>query len=184
MSAQFIAVIGAECTGKTALCQALAQRLLGLWVPEYLREFCAAQGRTPTAIEQIHIMLTQQAREAQQLAAAQKKHKAWVLCDSAPLVTALYSQRYFNDTGLLRAALAHHRNTYAATLLCAPDIDWQPDGIQRDGQDVRAAFDEALTIALAEHGIAAHRVTGQGDSRIEAALAALPASTAPESEQR
>ena len=35
-----IAVIGAECTGKSSLCEALAERLPGLWVPEALREFC------------------------------------------------------------------------------------------------------------------------------------------------
>jgi nicotinamide riboside kinase len=167
-----IAVTGAECTGKTDLCQALAKQLNGLWVPEVLREFCDKEQRTPTAMEQIPILLAQQAREAQALAQAAKKNKAWVFCDSAPVATALYSQLLFEDPGLLRAALAHHQ-TYAATLHCAPDIDWQADGIQRDGREARATFDQALTILFAKYGIATHRVTGQGDLRVESAVAAL-----------
>jgi nicotinamide riboside kinase len=171
-SVLLIAVIGAECTGKTDLCQALAKTLDGLWVPEYLREFCDAKGRTPTAIEQIHILLTQQAREAHTANQASKKNKRWVFCDSAPIDTALYSELLFEDRGLMRAALAHHQR-YAATLHCAPDIQWQADGVQRDGEAARAQFENALTILLAEQGIAAHRVTGLGELRLQAALAAL-----------
>jgi nicotinamide riboside kinase len=167
-----IAVVGAECTGKTDLCQALAKHFNGLWVPEYLREFCDAQGRTPTAMEQIHILLTQQTREAQVLAQATKKNKRWVFCDSAPLATALYSQLLFEDPGLTRAAVEHHAH-YAATLHCAPDIAWQPDGVQRDGEQARTQFEAALTISFTEHDIATHRVAGLGDARLDVAVAAL-----------
>jgi nicotinamide riboside kinase len=177
MTPMFVAVIGAECTGKTDLCQALAKHFNGLWVPEYLREFCDAKGRTPTAMEQIHILLTQQTREAQMRAQATKKNKHWVFCDSAPIDTALYSQLLFADDGLLRAALAHHVQ-YAATLHCAPDIEWQADGIQRDGEQARGAFAQALTIALAQHGIATHRIAGLGELRIQSAVAALQESNA------
>jgi nicotinamide riboside kinase len=167
-----VAVVGAECTGKTDLCQALAKHFNGVWVPEYLREFCGKAQRTPTAMEQIHILLTQQAREAQALAQAGKKKKRWVFCDSAPLATALYSQLLFEDPGLIRAALEHH-NTYAATLYCAPDLPWQADGIQRDGEQARSRFDEALTILLTQQGIASHRIAGLDQLRVEGAVAAL-----------
>jgi nicotinamide riboside kinase len=182
MSVQMIAVVGAECTGKTDLCQALAKHFDGLWVPEYLREFCDAKGRTPTAMEQIHILLTQQAREAQARTQSEKKRKRWVFCDSAPLDTALYSQLLFNDAGLMRAALAHH-NSYAATLHCAPDIEWQADGIQRDGVQARDAFEQALAdtlkIAVDQHGFAVCRVAGLGEARVECAVQALQTLPAP-----
>jgi uridine kinase len=47
-----IALLGAESTGKTALAHALVQLLVqqgqdAVAVDEYLREWCAVQGRTP-----------------------------------------------------------------------------------------------------------------------------------------
>jgi len=34
-----VALIGAECTGKTSLAMAMARELPGLWLPEILREW-------------------------------------------------------------------------------------------------------------------------------------------------
>ena len=49
MTPQLICLLGAECTGKTTLTQALAAHYGALWVPEYLRVFCDQHGRTPTS---------------------------------------------------------------------------------------------------------------------------------------
>ena len=54
-----ICIIGAESTGKTTLARALANQFDCPWVPEYLREFCDAQRRTPTRDEQALILETQ-----------------------------------------------------------------------------------------------------------------------------
>ena len=48
-----VCLMGAECTGKSTLAQALAAHFGGLWVPEYLRAFCDRQGRTPTIDTQL-----------------------------------------------------------------------------------------------------------------------------------
>ena len=63
-----IAIIGAECVGKTELAQRLAEWLPGLWIPEYLREFCDRLRRTPRLDEQMLILAEQQAREGQAIA--------------------------------------------------------------------------------------------------------------------
>ena len=47
MEPRLICLIGAECTGKTTLAQALAQQMAGLWVPEYLRQFTQATRSAP-----------------------------------------------------------------------------------------------------------------------------------------
>jgi nicotinamide riboside kinase len=62
-----IAILGAECTGKTTLAQALATALCGCgdraeWVPETLREWCRQNGHNPQAHEQHAIALTQAER--------------------------------------------------------------------------------------------------------------------------
>jgi len=171
-SVRRVALIGAECVGKTTLCQNLAGALPGLQVAEYLREFCELRGRTPLAGEQAHILEFQIEREARIEREAAAKGLRWVLCDSAPIVTALYSLMLFDDDTLLEPALAHHHG-YRSTLLLAPDLPWIADGIQRDGPRIRAQFDELLNGTLKRYGIEYLRIQGDNDARISFAQAAL-----------
>src|SRR5215467_3293574 len=89
MTPRKVAVVGGECTGKTVLCQQLAARLPGLWVPEYLREFVDRRGRVPCAEDQPLIFAAQTEREAAATDAALKTALRWVACDSAPIATAI-----------------------------------------------------------------------------------------------
>ncbi len=167
-----VAIIGAECVGKTQLAQELAQLLPGLWIPEYLREFCDQMARTPQPQEQIEILAQQLAREDKALAQARNTALDWVLADSAPLVTAAYSELLFGDTSLHARTLAHHA-TYDATLLLAPDLPWIADGIQRDGTSVREAFHDLLVHTLQTARLPYTLISGAGDARRLAAVAAL-----------
>jgi len=168
-----IAIVGAESTGKTALAQALAARLAaatGLrvsWVPEWLRQWCAAQGRTPQAHEQAGIAQAQHAR----VEAAAAVHDI-VVCDTTALMTAVYSRHGFGDRALDGKAAALHRGM-ALTLLTALDLPWQPDGLQRDGPHVRAPVDTMLRELMLAHRLPWTVVAGQGPARLDAALAAV-----------
>lgn len=168
-----IGVLGAECTGKTALAQALAPRLAALtglrctWVSEWLRDWCEAQGRTPRADEQAAIAAGQQAR----IAAACAVHDI-VVADTTALMTAVYSHHYFADDSLDARALAQHRDC-ALTLVTAPDIAWEADGVQRDGPQVRAPVDARIRTLLDQHRLPWQLVQGQGEARVASALAAL-----------
>src|SRR5262249_19971096 len=103
-----VAVVGGECTGKTALCQQLAAELPGLWVPEYLREFTQHFGRVPVAEDQGSILSEQIAREAVTVEKARRAALQWVACDSAPVATAIYSEMYFKDRSHYATATRHH----------------------------------------------------------------------------
>ena len=109
-TALVIAVVGAESTGKTWLAQALSEHLArstGLrctWVPEWLRLWCDAQGRTPARHEQFEIGQTQQTR----IAAAAQAHDI-VVADTTALMTAVYSLQVFGDESLLPFALEQHQ---------------------------------------------------------------------------
>jgi nicotinamide riboside kinase len=172
MTRTYIALMGAESTGKTTLARDLAHALPNaVIVPELLREWVDAHGRTPLQHEQRKIMETQIANEleiGQNCAAG----TGVVLCDTTPLTIALASQYYFNDDSLMDEAIAHHRH-YAHTLVCAPDITWMSDGLQRDGPAVRNEMSARIDDALAAHGITLIRVHGHGDVRTAHALAAL-----------
>lgn len=148
---RLICLIGAECTGKTTLAQALAQQMGGLWVPEYLRTFTAQRGRTPKRTEQLHIMQEQVRMETEALSLAREQCLRVVFCDTAPLLTAVYSDCVFADTSLYPQARNLHARC-ALTLFLQPDIPWQADGLQRDGAEARAAVHLAIERALAASG--------------------------------
>lgn len=165
-----IALLGAESTGKTQLSQALAQALRARGhavhgVPEYLRTWCDAQGRTPQPHEQAHI--------AQQQADAVLQHTSGtVIADTTPMMTAVYSHKLFNDSSLYAMAAAHQQ-LYDMTLVTGLDLPWVADGLQRDGPQVREPVDALLRAALHSAGVAYKVVYGQGPERLNNALLAL-----------
>lgn len=168
-----VAILGAESTGKTSLAQALSVALgertgaRCTWVPEQLRSWCDAMGRTPRRDEQASIAASQQ-RAIDQASAAHDL----VVCDTTPLTTAVYSQLLFADHGLIPAAVAWHRGCQV-TLLTAIDLPWVADGHQRDGPHVREPVDRLLRQALADHGLDFSVIGGAGTARLDNALAAL-----------
>ncbi len=166
-----IAILGAECTGKTQLAQALHRQLAATHpairlISEYLREWCDRQGRTPRAEEQRHIAQTQMQR------VNAHAPSTLVLSDTAPLMTAIYSDLVFGDTSLYTEAVAQHR-AFALTLVTGLDLPWVADGIQRDGVAMRARVDQRLREILLQHGMAFSMVYGQGAARCQSALQAI-----------
>ncbi len=167
-----IGLVGAECTGKTSLAQALAERLQGLWVPEYLRQFTDQQQRTPRQHEQHQVLLEQLRLETQALAQARQQQRRFVFCDTAPLLTAVYSECVFSDLSLYPQALALH-GRYGLTLLLEPDLPWQADGVQRDGEAMRDAVHTRLQQLLAQNVWPVVRIRGTGEQRLGAAASAV-----------
>lgn len=168
-----IAILGAESTGKTDLAEATCARLAqatGLrctWVPEHLRAWCDAQGRTPRPDEQPAIA-DMQARQIEQAAAGHDL----VLCDTTPLMTAVYSDYVFADRSLYPGALAWHR-ACDLSLVTALDLPWVPDGLQRDSPQAQRAVDTLLRQVLISAGLPWSLVAGQGEARVEAAVDAI-----------
>jgi nicotinamide riboside kinase len=173
MPALLIALVGAESTGKSLLAQDLTLKLAeatGLrcaLVPELLRSWCNASGRTPRADEQTGIATEQTA----QIDAAARLNDI-VICDTTALMTAVYSELLFDDRSLLAAGQTFHRRC-ALTLLTALDLPWVADGLQRDGPQVRAPVDALIRRALLSAGLAWSVVAGVGSARVDAALNAI-----------
>ena len=167
-----IAIVGAESTGKTQLAQALSARLRAqdvacVWVPEVLREWCDRHGRTPAREEQRFVAELQR-----QAIAGAGPADALVLCDTTPLMTAVYSLLLFGDDSLLPAAIEWQR-CCDFTLLTALDLPWVADGLQRDGPQVRRPVDDLLRTLLLAHRLPFSVVQGSGERRTDQALAAL-----------
>lgn len=138
-----VAVLGAESSGKSTLCEALARHYGSVWVPEYLREFVDTRGRVPFESDQYLIARTQRAREDE----AAGRARRFLFCDTTPLMTALYSRQYWHrvDPQLARLDSSHD---YAWTLVTAPDSPWEPDGLQRESEEVRQKVHRMLVETL------------------------------------
>jgi nicotinamide riboside kinase len=173
--AAVVAIVGAESTGKSRLAQALAARLAedfglrAVVVGEVLREWCDARGRTPRPDEQAAIAREQQRRADD---AAARPDVDLVVCDTTPLMTAVYSALLFDDRSLDAFAAACQRRA-DLTLLTALDLPWVADGLQRDGPHVRAPVDAQVRARLAAWGVDWSLVSGVGEARAAQALDAL-----------
>ena len=148
-----IALLGAESSGKSSLAQALVAEIRAIdgappvvWVPETLRLWCEARGRTPLRHEQADILQLHHTHMTE--ARQQAGQDAWLIADTTPLMTAVYSQHYFSDTSLYTHAWHAQRN-FEVTLLMGLDLPWQADGPWRDGPATQQAVDNLLRTQLA-----------------------------------
>jgi nicotinamide riboside kinase len=170
-----VAIVGAESTGKSTLAGALADALaqeFGLRVArvdETLREWCDRHARTPRADEQSGIATEHAWRIA---VAAARPDIDVLLCDTTPLMVAVYSDLLFGDRSLLPLAAACQRRM-DATLLTALDLPWVADGLQRDGPHVRAPVDALVRENLLAWGVEWAVISGFGAARTTQALATL-----------
>jgi nicotinamide riboside kinase len=173
-----VALLGAESTGKTTLSEELGAVLAAegrrvAVVPEYLREFCHQHGRTPRPDEQQGIAREQTRR----IATAASRHDI-VVADTTALMIAVYSEHVFGDTSLYAEAEASHAQC-DLTMITALDLPWRPDGLQRDGPQVRTPVDALVRAALARTGQPYSVIFGSGASRMQSALACVQRALAP-----
>ena len=145
------------------------------WVPELLRQWCEERQRTPRQHEQADIAAAQQGLIDD--AAVEAVEHDLVVCDTTPLMTAVYSDIVFSDRSLDAQALAWQQGC-DITLLTALDLPRIADGLQRDGPQVREPVDTRLRRQLIAGGLRWSVVAGSGDAgsgyaRVEAAVDAV-----------
>ena len=165
-----VALLGAESTGKTSLSQhitdaLLAQGQMAVYVPEVLREWCQMNGRTPALHEQRQIA-QQQAERIFSI------REGWVIADTTPLMTAVYSDYVFKDPSLYEEALGLQAQ-FDLTLVMGLDVAWVPDGLQRDGEHVRQPVDHLIRQAMSKRQLPFKVIYGQDQARLNAALLAI-----------
>jgi nicotinamide riboside kinase len=166
-----IAILGAECSGKTTLAKRLVAELIhqgfsACFVSEALREWCDRNQRTPKASEQIDIAKLQIQR-IQDAPAVD-----YLIADTTALITAIYSEIIFSDTSLYPLALENQQG-FDLTFVMGLDLPWVADGIQRDGVAIQSEFDAKLRHVLQSQGIGFSVIYGSGDERLNNAMNAI-----------
>ena len=114
-------------------------------------------------------MAAQHDSELSALQRANEAGKPWVIADSGPLMTAVYSIQYYDDWSLLPRAL-EWTSVSDCVVWCQDDFPWHPDP-QRDGSHARARSQEILCSIFAEHPeLSVLAVNGPPNIRTDAVL--------------
>lgn len=156
-----IAILGGESSGKTALASALGDALGAEWVPEYGRELWLRNVGVLSYEDLQEIARVQVEREY----AAVRRARRWIVCDTTPLTTLLYSQM---DHGRAEPALVElSKRFYDVTVLCEPDFAFHQDGTRRDA-DFRERQHREYRKALDERGVSPLSARGPLRDRVAA----------------
>jgi HTH-type transcriptional regulator, transcriptional repressor of NAD biosynthesis genes len=172
-----VAILGAECTGKTTLCEELKKSLTNYStdtniIHETLREFCNRHNRVPSMEEQLGIMHEQMKLEDYVDKANALDQPRLTLSDCAPITIAIYSELYFSDLSLYSEAEKFHEK-YDLSILLSPNIGWQSDSIFRESPEAQQRFHHQIKQWLASSGHPWLEISDVGDQRTVSAMSAI-----------
>ena len=164
-----LVLLGAESSGKTTLCAALAEALGTVWVPEYGRTLHEQKHGTLDHEDLLHIGRRQLELED----AAAPQARGWLVCDTNATTTALYSYFYFHrcDPALQRLAQVCGQR-YAHTFVCLPTVPFEQDG-WRSPEALRQFQHGAILMQLEMLGIPYTLLDGSVAERVAQVRAAL-----------
>lgn len=164
-----ICIVGAESTGKTTLCEMLAEHYQTNWVPEYGREYCVEKWQDGItdgwSSDEFVTIATEQARREDHAARIANKV---LICDTDPFATSIWHERYLNRRNTEIETIANSRN-YDLYLLTGDEIPFVQDGL-RDGEHIRRWMHERFVEALTATNRPWVLIAGTHNERISRAV--------------
>ncbi len=164
-----ICLHGAESTGKSTLAARLAFRLGALVIPEFGRTYAEANGTKFDEIDLLaifdgHVAATKLARD---------KNPGWLISDTDPLMTQAWAIMLL---GRRLPEIDHWDDVADLYLVPAMDLPWQEDGTRLFGSDsARRQFMDVAIGELDRRKLKWAWVEGEGDARLQSALAGIDA---------
>jgi NadR type nicotinamide-nucleotide adenylyltransferase len=178
MSPLVVVVTGSECTGKSTLAAALAERFAAPLSLEYARQYVEHTKALLDASDVEPIARGQLAGELAAEQAAARVGARIVVRDTDLISTVVYSRHYYGGCPpwVVSAAIERVGGLY---LLLTPDVPWMPDGV-RDRPDaaVRAEIHHLFVETLAAAGALVVDIGGDWQARETAAVAVVSAAMA------
>lgn len=142
-----IVVVGPESTGKSTLCQNLAQRYKTIYVPEYGRDFYEMRGWDHRHYKFEHMEMIAQDHDISINEAIRSANKR-LFIDTDIFATMLFSEIYFGKVAESLREIARHWKPNL-TLVCKPNVEWVKDPL-RDLPHMREEFFQRY-LALLDH---------------------------------
>jgi NadR type nicotinamide-nucleotide adenylyltransferase len=162
-----VLITGPESSGKTQLAQTLARRFHAPWVPEFARTYLHALEEDYGEDDLLKIL------NGQLRLQHQHQQASLLFCDTGPEVIYVWSKVKFGRIDpFIEASLRKY--SYALTLLCAPDLSWEPDPLreapqQADREQHFLQYEKTLQQLNRPYLV----ISGQGEQRSVAAISAI-----------
>lgn len=161
-----VVFLGAESSGKSTLCAALAEACDTEWVPEYGRTLHEQKNGNLEYEDLLYIAR----RHAELEDEAAQRARGVLFCDTNAATTALYSYYYFHRCDpALQAMAAVCGQRYAHTFVCAPTVPFEQDG-WRGPEALRSFQHGAILMQLDFYGIPYTLVEGTVEERVTQVL--------------
>lgn len=166
-----VVLTGSESTGKTTLARRLAEHYAAEWVPEFVRDYAAAKEAVLDFSDHGPIARGQIQREDEYISRATARGTTFVFQDTDLLSTAVYCAHYYGrcPAWIDEAARERRPDLY---LLLDIDIPWEADP-QRDRGHLRPEMHGLFRQAVERSGAPFALVSGTGEARFAAAVAAI-----------
>jgi nicotinamide riboside kinase len=163
-----IAVVGAESTGKTRLCQQLSEHYHTVWVPEYAREyFNDSDIYNYSSNDLVKIAERQVEMEKQQL----QKAVRFIFCDTTLITLKIWAELEFEEIPppIIAGLKASHYDFY---LITDNTISWVGDEL-RQNKHSRDLLLEMNINEVSKTGTPFSLITGQDNERLKSAIEAI-----------
>jgi NadR type nicotinamide-nucleotide adenylyltransferase len=162
-----ICLHGPESTGKSTIAPRLAARLGGAVIDEYGRTYAEANGIDFTMADLVAIAQGHDVRAREAI----EKGVDPVILDTDPLMTAVWADMLFGARDPWFDAWDATADLY---LLFDIDLPWIEDGTRMFGTaPARQRFFDLSKAELVRRGVRWSLISGQGEARFNAALAAI-----------
>lgn len=168
-----IAVIGAESTGKSELCKALALHFDSYWCPEYAREYLQENGKNYSLQDLQKIAEGQIKLEEKYIAQSLSQQKEFLFIDTEMYNLKVWYEYVFNQCPFFILEEIVHRK-YDYYLFTNIDLPWQKDDLREyPDLEIRQQLFHTYQDILINQNTGWHLVSGQGEERVKRAIAVI-----------
>jgi len=122
-----IVIIGPESTGKSTLCEQLAEHYKTVWCPEFAREFLLKKGGNQYSYEDL-LNIAMGQLELEDTMITQAKNNLYFIDTDMYVMKVWCEVAFENCHTLILKQIAQRR--YDLYLLCNVDLPWTPDELR------------------------------------------------------
>lgn len=160
-----IGVVGAESTGKSWLCEALAKHYNTVWVPEYAREYFNDSDIYNYTLEDLEIIARKQMELEEE---GIKKANQFLFCDTTLITLKIWAELEFQTTPtFIQEKLSEIKYDYY--FLTNNQLPWVEDPL-RQNKHSRELLLEMNLAEIKKSGIPYTLISGKDNERLENAI--------------
>lgn len=163
-----IAIIGPESTGKTQLCEQLAQHYKTIFVPEYARTYFETHDISNYSLSDLDVIY---AKQLEHESATLSKAKGILFSDTNLISGMVWSQKVFDKLPQVITNKFAQLN-YDLHLVCDIDLPWLADD-QRKNENDREELLNAHYVILKQHRFNYVVINGLNELRLQNAIKAI-----------